>query len=337
MDRVDRQIIHCLQRNGRVSFQRMARVIGVSEQTVSRRFRALSGRGALRVLAVPDPRHTGCRTWILRIVCRPEATHRLATALAERNDVSWVSITGAGSELTCVNRADPLSPDPVLLLHGLPRSRDVVSFHGYAMLHMHLGGEAEWSAFDDPLTDEQVTLLQDGTHRQYPDESRTRVGLRLDDAPLLAELARDGRTGVAALTRATGWPVSRVSARLDELLGTGTLHTEVDLAPRLFGFDAAAYLWVTVAPRDLARTGRALSLHPETGFTAAVTGSANLLLAVNCRDVDALYDYVTTRVGGLPEVRSAEVVPILRRIKQAGTRVGGASGSDEPGERGAPV
>jgi DNA-binding Lrp family transcriptional regulator len=62
---------------------------------------------------------------------------------------------------------------------------------------------------------------------------------------LLAELARDGRTGVVALAKATGWPQSRVSARLEELLSAGALHIAVDLGPAQFGFHAIAYLWLT--------------------------------------------------------------------------------------------
>ena len=54
--------------------------------------------------------------------------------------------------------------------------------------------------------------------------------IRADDAPLVAELARDGRAGVVALARATGWPQSRVSARLAELLASGAMHVTTDLA-----------------------------------------------------------------------------------------------------------
>ena len=42
---------------------------------------------------------------------------------------------------------------------------------------------------------------------------------------------------------------------------------------------------------------------------------------MTCRDADALYSYVTTKVGALPEVRELEIVPTLRRVKQAGTLV----------------
>jgi DNA-binding Lrp family transcriptional regulator len=90
-----------------------------------------------------------------------------------------------------------------------------------------------------------------------------------------------------------------------------------------FGFHAMAYVFLTVPPGELEATGHALSLHPETAFSAAITGAANLLAVVNCRDTDELYTYVTTKVGALPAVRQAEVVPVLRTVKQARSRLRG--------------
>jgi DNA-binding Lrp family transcriptional regulator len=116
-------------------------------------------------------------------------------------------------------------------------------------------------------------------------------------------------------------PQARVSARLADLLASGTMHVTTDLAPRLFGFHATAYLWLTVTPGELHQTGHTLSLHPESTFTAAVTGSANLLVTATCPDLAALYDFVTAKVGTLAAVRQVEVVPVLHRLKQAGTRV----------------
>lgn len=74
-------------------------------------------------------------------------------------------------------------------------------------------------------------------------------------------------------------------------------------------------------PGDLDATGKALSLHPETTFSAAITGAANLLVTVTCRDTEDLYTFVTTKIGVLPAVHQVEIVPVLHRLKQAGTRV----------------
>jgi DNA-binding Lrp family transcriptional regulator len=318
MDRIDRQIVHCVQRDGRASFRRIAEVVEVSEQTVARRYRALVDSGAVRVVVLPQAAATGHQKWYVRIHCRPGSSETLAEAVAAREDVTWVSITAGGSELVCDVRHDPESAGGSLL-DRLPRTSQVLEFGAHTALHLHVGGESEWLGFGDPLSEEQVTMLL-GAER--PRHGVTVTGtIRPDDAPLLAALGRDGRAGVVELARVTGWPQSRVSGRLDELLSTGAVYPEVDLSAPRFGFHASAYLWLTLAPGDLDETGHALSLHRETSFAAAITGVANLLAVVTCRDTDDLYRFVTTKVGALPAVQRAEVVPVLRRVKQAGTLV----------------
>ena len=317
MDRIDHQIIHCLQRDGRAPFRLIAETLDVSEQTVARRFRALQEAGAVRVIVMADPQAAGQEQWFVRIQCRPDSADALADALAVRDDVSWVSVTTGGGEIICVTRADPEAARGSVLLHRLPKTNQVLSFTAYSVLHMHVGGDSEWMALDDPLSPDQIARFGGSPQRKPANPGL----IREDDGPLLVELAKDGRASITALARATGWPQSRVAARLEELLTSGAAYADLDLAPAVFGFHAIAYLWLTVAPGDLAAIGEALSLHRETSFAAAVTGSANLLAAVTCRDSNDLYRYVTTKVGALPEIRQAEIVPTLRRVKQAGTMV----------------
>ncbi|MFI9387091.1 Lrp/AsnC family transcriptional regulator [Kutzneria sp. NPDC052558] len=321
MERLDRQIVHCLLRDGRVAFRRIAEVLDVSEQTVARRYRAMHSDGAIRVHVAPNEHALGLRRWFVRIQCRPDAAWALAETLAARSDVSWVSVTSGGSEVICVSFSDPARVDRSVL-HRLPRTSQVLSFTAFTVLHMYVGSATKWLAFDDPLTPAQATALLAGRAATAPPKTpRPGTELREEDEPLLAELAADGRATVTALSRATGMPQSRVAARVDELLTTGAAHVAVDLAPVQFGFDATAYLWLTVVPGAIDETGKALSLMPETTFTAAVSGTANLLVTVTCRDLEALYLFVTSKIGALPAIRQIEVVPVLHRFKQGGTLV----------------
>ncbi|WP_369374362.1 Lrp/AsnC family transcriptional regulator [Promicromonospora sp. Populi] len=325
MDQIDRRIVQCLLRDGRASFRRIAQVAQVSEQTVARRYRALVADGAVRVRTLPSHERLGEQVWFVRVQCRPDATGALADALAAREDIAYVSVTSGGSEIVCQTRTDPRHQSGSAL-HRLPRTAGVLGYNAYAVLHMHLGDTAKWFAFDDPLTSEQAALLHSPDPHQEPtaqaaQEPSDTAALPERDRRLLAELAIDGRAGVVELARATGWSKSRVSDRLTELLASQALHVAVDLAYPRFGFHDAAYLWIAVAPGRLAATGDALSAHPETTFTAAVTGSANLLVTVTCRTLEDLYTYVTTKVGALDAVQQVDVVPVLRRLKQAGTRL----------------
>jgi DNA-binding Lrp family transcriptional regulator len=314
MDRLDRQLVQALAIDGRASFRRLAEVLGASEQTVARRYRRLREAGAVRVLVLPDPRRFD-QNWLVRVQVRPPTAVAFAEAVARREDVAWVGITAGGAEVTFAARARTEHERDALLLERLPRSRQVLGVSAAAVLHAFTGGpETEWRGLDDPLDETQVAALAKGRSRGDggPDPSP-------QDAPLLAALARDGRASYAALAAETGDTEARIARRVEALLAGGALIVDVDVANALLGYSTSAWLWLTVAPGALEEVGRTLVTHPEVPFAAAVSGPANLVASVITRDTAALYAYLTGRIGAIDAVRSIELVPILRRFKQAGT------------------
>jgi DNA-binding Lrp family transcriptional regulator len=115
-----------------------------------------------------------------------------------------------------------------------------------------------------------------------------------------------------------------VTRRLAALHGSGVLYFDVDLATELMGFATSAYLWLTVEPALLATLGEQTAGHAEVPFASAITGSANLVATAVCRDTEALYRYVTTKISAASGVRQPEISSMLRRVKQAGTWMKGS-------------
>lgn len=330
LDGIDRQILHGLQLAPRVSFARLAGVLGVSEQTVARRYQRMRTAGVVRVFGRPDPaRLPGTSLWTLRINCRPGTTAATATALARRTDTMWVSIGAGGAELTCqVAIPESSASSGESLLHHLPRATNVLTFTASQMLHRFTGrGEVDWIMMGGVhLTPEQRAELLGG-----PDGGTGPAGdgsgdpglsdgsgaqVVPEDQPLLAALARDGRASYAALAAATGWSQRQVAHRVAALTASRAIWFDIDAAVGPIGFRAVANLWFTVAPAHLEAVGNRLADHPELAFTAAMTGTANLLASAALKDAEALYRYLTTKVAAIEEVRSVETVPLLTRVKQ---------------------
>jgi hypothetical protein len=88
--------------------------------------------------------------------------------------------------------------------------------------------------------------------------------------------------------------------------------------PSQLGYDVSARLWLTVAPASLAGVGATVAADPNVPFAAATTGPSNLTAAIWFPDIDALYRYLTDRVGGLPGVHQVETAPTVRTVKRAG-------------------
>lgn len=78
-DDLDRGLLHALQVDGRAPFRRIADVLGVSDQTVARRYARLRSVQALRVIGFSDPVLVGDDQWMVRARCAPPPRRRSPT------------------------------------------------------------------------------------------------------------------------------------------------------------------------------------------------------------------------------------------------------------------
>ncbi|MFE7077694.1 Lrp/AsnC family transcriptional regulator [Streptomyces sp. NPDC057620] len=321
MNVLDQQILQCLMLDGRAPMRRIAEVVGVSEQTAMRRYRAMRETGVLRVLVSEAAAFARHPLWLLRLQCRPAAAANLSAVLAARDDVSWVGLYSGGAELMCTTTLPADAECGTGVLPRISHTAEVLSFTTHLVLHSYSGGPAEWSGFEEPLSEDAKRHLLQG--REPSRRKTTYSPVLVEDRPLVEELRRDGRATASALSRTLNWPLSRVRSRLQALMDSGAVTVDVDVMLEAFGYRTSATLLLQVSPDRIVMVCEALSAHQQTSWVAAITGSANILAAVTCRDSLELFSYVTERLGPLPGVTHVEVVPLLSRLKQAATRVVG--------------
>jgi DNA-binding Lrp family transcriptional regulator len=317
IDDLDRQVTHALRINGRAGYREIGTVLGVSDQTVARRYRRLRAEAGMRVVSVPNPIGLGYETWLIRVRAAPDSALQIAGALARRTDTGWVSITSGGTEVGCTVRVPASVDRETLLLQKLPRTPRVTSVSAHCVVHQFVGGAVGPDLHDDALTAEQIAALT--PVRAAPGRDQPAAPLTSADAPLLEALAWDGRLSYAELAATTGWPESTARRRVRELLESGSLYTDVEIDAELYGFRAPVLLWLTVSPSRLAAVGAALRAHEEIVFAAATTGPTNVQALVVCRDMPELYRYLTEKLGSLDGVERIESEPLLRNVKQLGT------------------
>ncbi|UQE74565.1 AsnC family transcriptional regulator [Gordonia sp. PP30] len=318
-DAIDRRIAQALQVRPRASFSELGDVLGLAEQTVARRYRRLRREGLLRVTMVYEPTAANSTSWQIRVHCRPEGAASIAEALSRRQDVSWVVIQNAGSEVSFGLRATDDAHADELLGRLLPKAAPVLDVSAYQVLHVFAGGSTGdfWKGWiDEPLTPTQVCALRDADDLPVPDGSPARP-LTAADRRLVAELARDGRTSFASLARSTGMSVGRVTRRFEALLRSGAVYLDVDIAPALSGTGTAATFWMTVRPDRLTAVGEALAAHPAVPFSAAITGSANLVATIITPNQGGIYAFLTRTLGPIDGITGYELVPHWRRVKYA--------------------
>lgn len=309
---MDAQIVQALQLDPRAAFSSVAADLGVAEQTVARHYRRLRRDGLVRVIGSVDSPALGEDDWLVRVHCRPDGARAVAEALARRDDAAWVSIAAGGAEVSFSMHPRTQQDRDDLLEQRLPRSAPVLDITAALILHRFVGNHAvDWRGRHKILTEQ-------GASAQGRD-----VQLEESDHRLLELLARDGRTSYAVLARATGLSIGRVTRRIAALQEGGILYFDLDMSPAALGHGLAAYMWLNVGPAQLESVGSALADFDETTYVAAVTGPFNLFATLICPGTSALYRFMSTKMAALQGINNFELVPVLRRLKQAGSITSG--------------
>jgi DNA-binding Lrp family transcriptional regulator len=248
---------------------------------------------------------------------KPENLPKLAAALVRWPEVTHANVLSGGTELICVVRA-PIGDTGDGLLHRLPRTSAVLDVGVDLVLNVF--GQASgghWTGHGHVLDEQQIAALRPqetvGPYRP--------IAPSADDQRLIDALADDGRISDSALAALTGWSPARVKRRLAALQGSGTLSYDLDVLPELLGFRLNATMWISTSPRHLAATAEQIVAHDEVASVVAVTGSANLMVVVICRDVEHFYRYLAQRLATVEHIRAYDVSIRSKRLKQVGSLI----------------
>jgi DNA-binding Lrp family transcriptional regulator len=342
LDDVDRQLLHALIVAPRASFRLLSAVLGVSDQTIARRYSRLTETAGLRVFGLIHGPRAGWVDWLVRLQAAPGSAQRIADTLAQRPDTRWVRLYSGGTEIVCSLQARTPEQRNALFLRSLPGSRHVTAITAQSVLNVFT--PVAYVGYASALSDAQLAALRETVPEppSVPFETAPAPGtehawspadaavLRAEDDPLLAELARDGRAPIADLAVATHWHESTVRRRIEELRRARLLYFDIDVDDAVLGVNVNVMLWLKVESASLEAVGRTIATHPEIPFAAATTGATNLAVSAVFRDTRHLYAYLTTRLADLPGLQSVESMPIISTIKRIGRWAGRPSARPGP-------
>src|ERR1700734_4261824 len=161
LDAVDRQLLHALTVAPRAPFRLLAEVIGVSDQTIARRYRRLAETAGLRVYGLIDGERAGWVDWIVRLQATPGSAQPIAAALARRPDTRWVRLYSGGTEIVCTLQARSAEQRNTLFLRGLPGSRHVTAITAQSILHVFT--PVAYVGYASALPEASLSALREAT------------------------------------------------------------------------------------------------------------------------------------------------------------------------------
>jgi Lrp/AsnC family transcriptional regulator, regulator for asnA, asnC and gidA len=99
LDDINKRIIEQLQRDGRMSYAALAKVVGLSEAAVRQRVQRLLEAGVMQIVAVTDPLTLGFARQVMVGIRITGDARPVAAALAAIPQVDYVIICAGGYDL----------------------------------------------------------------------------------------------------------------------------------------------------------------------------------------------------------------------------------------------
>jgi Lrp/AsnC family transcriptional regulator for asnA, asnC and gidA len=115
LDEVNKRIIEQLQRDGRMSYAALAKIVGLSEAAVRQRVQRLLDAGVMQIVAVTDPLTLGFSRQVMVGIKVTGDMRPVADAIASIPEVDYVVICAGGYDLL----AELVCTDDSHLLHLL--------------------------------------------------------------------------------------------------------------------------------------------------------------------------------------------------------------------------
>lgn len=287
-DPLDKQLLTCVQQNPLASFGQWAQQLGVSANTVARRFQRMQSHNIVHVIGRTAPNFGGQHTWLVRFRAfpgvhgGPEQTVSIVPQLVDMLETRWVRVSRDRTEVFC----------------GVVGNEQTL-------------GQVLAAAPDLRITTHQLLHLWGGGRSPARD-----VALDTEDEHLLHLLAENGRFSNVALAKHLGVDAATVSRRRKRLEEAGILYYEAVVSPNAFSSGHDVHLWLNVAPGCVEALGQHLRSAPEVGFVAAITGSTAIVANVTMFGDDeglSLIRFVDS-LSGLG-VLGVEIVPMGPTLK----------------------
>jgi DNA-binding Lrp family transcriptional regulator len=320
LDELDRHIVDLLHRDGRRSVSSVARALGVTNQTVTRRLERLLKSDAIRITARVDPVALGVPLFCnIGVRVKPGATNRVAEQLAAMEHVAWVGCsTGSFDILVEVFLPDT---DAVFefLDQRLAEMPDIVATKEWLVLR---SAKYEYLWGDDGTDESPDAAKRDASNGEPVRGWTTRPGsvrelVRVDDLDraVIRLLREDGRRPFADIARNVKVAEGTVASRVDRLLSTGAMLVIAHLNWPAIGYPVHVNVGIKVTRGQVVQVGERLATLPNVSYVGYPTGDFDIIAEAFLPDNASLLEFIDVDVAAIPAVESIETWHVLRVTK----------------------
>jgi len=149
------------------------------------------------------------------------------------------------------------------------------------------------------------------------------------DIAIIQALQVDARKPYTDIAKSLGVAESTVRNRVSRLLADDTLRLRATFDYLKLGFNASAFMHITVQPGSDETVAARLKTIPEVSYLMAITGDADLLVELTCRNHSHLMAVITQQIRTIPGIAHTATNMILHVYKELLPSLSSKTMSDE--------
>lgn len=280
VDITDLEIVDYIQRDPTISLKEISKEIGLSESTVQRRWRRLTGEGLAWTGAALHPSASAG----LFIKFSVQESH-LASLLYKNDLVTVGRLPGVNRYFGLIIR-DDLEKALLGLQDNYPELRDAEDLTVYPFVA--IGGGVTWKQeiIDHPGPNTPLPLPLEGT----PPPHRSFSPL---DKKVFSALSKDARASIREIAAVVGTSSSSVQRSRDRLLDDRVMVFRCDVARRKFDYKFSIVVSMRASQDSARALVRELSEWSESRFCAEVISANNVVAVFGVRDAHLIGDLLS--------------------------------------------
>jgi Lrp/AsnC family transcriptional regulator for asnA, asnC and gidA len=132
------------------------------------------------------------------------------------------------------------------------------------------------------------------------------------DRSIIRLLQRNGRTSNTDIGRTLGLTETTIRKRIARLVAEGLIEIVAVPTPKAVGMTTSAIIGLSVKLGQLRAVSETLAAYPEVRYLGMATGRYDLIIEAFFNDHEHLLEFVSEKLGSVPEVTNVETSVILK-------------------------
>jgi Lrp/AsnC family transcriptional regulator for asnA, asnC and gidA len=285
IDRLGYRIIDALNKDGRCSYARLARELGISVATINRRINAMLQADIFAFKAVANPYKMDCQSRaFITLEVDLSRVDGICSGLTENRNLSMV-VTAFG-RYGILLMADFYSREALqnFYKNELPRIVGVKQVSTFLIL--------------------EIKKIYDGIFENSQDGMASPIGAV--NQRLIEELQVNGRASLAYLANKLGISLPTVSRRINYLVKEDFIRVTAVPNPSKLGYSSDALIALRAVQSEINHICDELSGYPEVHMVMTVMTGFDILVGIHLPNPEMLFNFIKDRIAGLDGVSGIE-------------------------------